>query len=83
MGKLRKGGTSSPGNSPGTFFPTEILWHDGVILFELGTTQATSDFINTGRLDGFGTDYVSTFVDQGMAIASLPPARFFAAIPET
>ncbi|TSA29208.1 MAG: PEP-CTERM sorting domain-containing protein [Verrucomicrobiaceae bacterium] len=60
------GGTLSPGNSPGTFFPTEILWYDGVILFELGPTPATSDFINTGKLEGFGSTYAFTFVDQGM-----------------
>ena len=60
------GGTLSPGNSPGTFFPTEILWYDGVILFELGPTPATSDFIDTGKLEGFGSTYAFTFVDQGM-----------------
>jgi len=60
------GGTLSPGNSPGTFFPTEILWYQGIILFELGPTPATSDFIDTGRLQGFGSTYAFTFVDQGM-----------------
>ena len=60
------GGTLSPGASAGTFYPTEVLWHDGVILFELGPTPGTSDFINTGRLDGFGSTYAFTFVDQGM-----------------
>lgn len=60
------GGSIAPGNSPGTLFPTEILWYDGDIVFELGPTQATSDFINTGKLAGFGTTYAFTFVDQGM-----------------
>jgi T5SS/PEP-CTERM-associated repeat protein/autotransporter-associated beta strand protein len=60
------GGSISPGNSPGTFFPTEILWYDGLILFELGPTQNTSDFINTGKLQGLGSTYKFTFVDQGM-----------------
>jgi len=60
------GGTLSPGNSPGTFFPTEILWQDGDILFELGPTQPTSDFINTGKLAGLGSTYPFTFVDQGL-----------------
>jgi len=64
------GGTLSPGTSAGTFFPTEILWHDGVILFDLGPNAATSDFINTGRLDGFSLNstYAFTFVDQGMVV---------------
>jgi len=62
------GGSISPGNSPGTFFPSEILWYDGDIVFELGPTQATSDFINTGRLAGFSpsSSYAFTFVDQGV-----------------
>lgn len=60
------GGTLSPGNSAGTFFPTEILWYDGVILFELGPTQNTSDFINTGKLEGLGSTYEFAFVDQGV-----------------
>jgi len=61
------GGTLSPGNSVGKFFPTEILWYNGEILFELGPTQATCDFINTGRLAGFSlsSTYAFTFVDQG------------------
>lgn len=64
------GGTLSPGNSPGTFFPTEILWQDGDILFELGPTQPTSDFINTGKLAGLGSTYAFTFVDQGWVIGA-------------
>lgn len=60
------GGTLSPGASAGTIFPEEILWHDGVILFELGPNQAASDFINTGKFEGFGSTYAFTFVDQGM-----------------
>jgi len=64
------GGTLSPGNSPGTFFPTEILWQDGDILFELGPAQGTSDFINTGRLQGLGSTYAFTFVDQGIVIGT-------------
>jgi hypothetical protein len=67
------GGTLSPGNSPGTFFPTEVLWDERVILFDLGIDQASSDFINTGRLDGSGpsgTKYAFTFVDQGLVIGT-------------
>jgi len=60
------GGTLSPGTSAGTFFPTEILWYQGVVLFELGPTPATSDFIDTGKLSGLGSAYEFTFVDQGM-----------------
>lgn len=64
------GGTLSPGNSPGTFYPTEILWHDGVILFELGEDAGSSDFIDTGTLEGLGSTYGFTFVDQGMVIGT-------------
>lgn len=60
------GGTLSPGNSQGTFFPSEILWQAGDIVFELGPSQVTSDFINTGRLEGLGSTYAFTFVDQGL-----------------
>lgn len=60
------GGTLAPGASPGTFYPTEILWHQGNILFELGADANTSDFIDTGTLEGLGSTYGFTFVDQGM-----------------
>jgi autotransporter-associated beta strand protein/T5SS/PEP-CTERM-associated repeat protein len=62
------GGTLSPGTSAGTFFPTEILWYQGIILFELGPTPATSDFINTGKLSGLGSSYEFTFVDEGIEL---------------
>jgi len=59
------GGTVAPGSSPGTLTAGNLFWQDGEILFELGPTQAASDLIVTGGLQGFGTIYEFSFVDRG------------------
>ncbi len=59
------GGTLSPGVTAGTLTTAGLLWTGGGILFDLGPTPATSDLIQTGALQGGGTSYAFTFVDQG------------------
>lgn len=63
-----EGGTLAPGNSAGTLTTEEILWYDGVILFDLGATQAASDLIATDTLIGLGSTYDFRFVNQGMVV---------------
>jgi len=63
-----RGGTLSPGATAGTFYPTEILWSEGVILFELGPDAGSSDFIDTGTFEGLGSIYEFTFVDEGIEV---------------
>jgi len=64
------GGTVAPGSSPGTLTAGNLFWQDGEILFELGPTQAASDLIVTGGLQGFGTTYEFSFVDRGWVESS-------------
>lgn len=60
------GGTVAPGSSAGTTLTAQNLyWESGVLLFDLGPTPETSDLLSVGGLQGFGTTYNFTFVDQG------------------
>jgi autotransporter-associated beta strand protein/T5SS/PEP-CTERM-associated repeat protein len=63
------GGTVAPGSSPGTLTAQALDWTNGGLLFDLGPTQAASDqLVLTGGLQGFGTTYPFTFVNQGMVV---------------
>jgi autotransporter-associated beta strand protein/T5SS/PEP-CTERM-associated repeat protein len=64
------GGTVAPGFPSGTMTAQNLFWNDGDILFDLGPTPAASDLIVTGGLQGFGTSYPFTFVDQGVVSGS-------------
>lgn len=64
------GGTVAPGSSPGTLTAANLYWEAGKILFELGPSQAASDLIVTGQLQGFGGPYDFQFVDQGWVVGS-------------
>ena len=57
---IASGGTLSPGAPAGTFFPIEILWHNGLILFEIGPTPATYDLISFVSSDIAIGDFIFT-----------------------
>lgn len=65
------GGMVAPGSSPGTLTAQNLYWQEGGILFDLGPSQAESDLIDVGGLEGFGPtdyDYAFTFVDEGWEV---------------
>jgi autotransporter-associated beta strand protein len=62
------GGTLSPGNSAGTLNAGNLLWTSGDLVFDLGPTQAQSDFLKVGGLEGFSTSYAFTFMDNDWKI---------------
>jgi fibronectin-binding autotransporter adhesin len=60
------GGEVAPGSAEGsTFNANHLYWTTGTLLFDLGPTPTTSDQLALGGLQGFGTTYEFTFVDQG------------------
>jgi fibronectin-binding autotransporter adhesin len=63
------GGVVSPGSSPGTLNAQSLLWEEGTLSFELGSTPATSDHLNLSSelvgLGGPGALYTFDFVDAG------------------
>lgn len=64
------GGEVAPGNSAGTLTAENLYWDSGTLLFDLGADQAASDFLDVGGLQGFGSTYAFTFVDNGWVVGT-------------
>jgi autotransporter-associated beta strand protein len=64
------GGTVAPGDQAGTLTAQNLFWQDGGIEADLGPTPAVSDLLAIGGLQGFGTTYPFTFVNQGWSVGS-------------
>ncbi len=59
------GGMLAPGNSPGRLRANSLAWGDGVIAFDLGADDASSDFLELGELIATSDLLRFTFVDNG------------------
>lgn len=64
------GGTVAPGDSAGTLTAQNLFWENGEFESDLGPTQAASDLLAIGGLEGFGTTYAFTFANQGWSVGS-------------
>ncbi|MDX2080165.1 MAG: autotransporter-associated beta strand repeat-containing protein [Terrimicrobiaceae bacterium] len=60
-----EGGTVAPGNSAGTLTAQNLYWESGNLVFDLGPT---SDLLSVGGLQGLGTTYDFTFVNNGWSV---------------
>jgi autotransporter-associated beta strand protein len=75
------GGNLSPGNSAGTLTAADLLWSSGTLVFDLGPTQAQSDYLVVGTLQGFSTSYAFTFVDLDWSVGTTYDLINFAGPP--